>query len=102
MKDLFVELEPPSGGLTRLQRRLDRPRRWPVAAVVLAAAAALLLARPAPTPELDDPSWKAMFPADGPAATLESPGVLVPLKTEGDVLVYRVMTVPQTDRDESR
>jgi hypothetical protein len=98
MKDLFVELQPPEGGLSRLQERLDRPRRWPVAAVVLAAAAALLLARPAPTPQLDDPAWQAMFPSNGPAVTLESPGALVPLKTEGDVLVYRVMTVPGADR----
>jgi hypothetical protein len=50
LEDLFVDLEPPSGGLQRLRRRLDaepveapRRRRWRISWVTAAAAAAVVV-----------------------------------------------------------
>jgi len=63
LRDVFVDLDPPPGGLISLRERLDRRRRWRMPALTLAAAAVVLLlalpprqAPPDLSPLLDPPT----------------------------------------------
>ena len=71
LSDVLPDLEPPPGGLAGLRARLERPRRWPVAVVALAAAVLLAVAfQPERRPLPQDPVLLAMLQPPSEPATV--------------------------------
>jgi len=84
LDDVFVELTPPPGGVSRLRARLDRRRRrWPVFTAAVAVAVVLIaVLLPTSSPELS-----ALMIASG-----ERPAVSVPPSAARQLAVSPVET----------
>jgi hypothetical protein len=98
LDDVFTPLDPPTGGLEalhdRLRRRSQQRRRRLVAGGALAvAASALLFLRPAPAPEVDDPTWDVLTGRSGSPVWLQPDGPpqqMADLDVRDDVIFVRI------------
>ncbi|MCB9762631.1 MAG: hypothetical protein H6739_22720 [Alphaproteobacteria bacterium] len=94
LRDVFIEHEPPPGGLARLRERLDAPRapRLALGFAVAVAAALLVTLRTPPAPELSPPEP----PAEPVTLAADAGRVALQRVETGDaqVIYYRVGRVP--------